>query len=75
MKAIEIANQNHVSFEDILIICRELGIACGDEDADIHDRDIFLIQKRIETIKNLKAKERLKRWKSWLIKATAKTGR
>ncbi len=72
MKAIEIANQNHVSFEDILIICRELGITCDDENADIHDKDIFLIQKRIETIKNLKAKEALEKMEKLVDKGDSK---
>jgi translation initiation factor IF-2 len=61
MKAIEIANQNHVSYEDILIICKDLGISCDDENAVIPEKDIFLIEKRIETIKNKRAKEALER--------------
>ena len=57
MKAIEIAQNNHVSFDDILIICKELGISCGDENSDITGNDIFLVEKRIETVKGLRAKE------------------
>jgi translation initiation factor IF-2 len=57
MKAIEIAQNNHVSFDDILIICKELGISCGDEESDITGNDIFLVEKRIETVKGLRAKE------------------
>ncbi|HON78592.1 MAG TPA: translation initiation factor IF-2 [Spirochaetota bacterium] len=61
MKAIDIANQNHVSADDVLIICKELGIACENGDTDIVGNDIFLVEKRIETIKNQKAKEALKK--------------
>ena len=57
MKAIEIAQNNHVSFDDILIICKELGISCGDENSEITGNDIFLVEKRIETVKGLRAKE------------------
>ncbi|HPA71929.1 MAG TPA: hypothetical protein PKY31_06660, partial [Spirochaetota bacterium] len=57
MKAIEIANNNHVSFDDILIICKELDISCGDENSEITGNDIFLVEKRIETVKAQRAKE------------------
>ncbi|HQO01008.1 MAG TPA: translation initiation factor IF-2 [Spirochaetota bacterium] len=60
MKAIDIANQNHVSVDDVLIICKELGIAYENGETDIVGNDIFLVEKRIETIKNQKAKEALK---------------
>jgi translation initiation factor IF-2 len=61
MKAIDIANQNHVSVDDVLIICKELGITCESGETDIVGNDIFLVEKRIETIKNQKAKEALKK--------------
>ncbi len=57
MKAIEIAQNNHVSFDDILIICRELNIPCTDEDTDIKGNDVFLVEKRIETIKAQRVRE------------------
>ncbi len=57
MKAIEIAQNNHVSLEDILIICRELNIPCADENTEIKGNDIFLVEKRIETIKAQRVKE------------------
>jgi hypothetical protein len=57
MKAIEIAQNNHVSFDDILIICRELNIPCTDENTEIKGNDVFLVEKRIETIKTQKIKE------------------
>ncbi|MCX7680152.1 MAG: translation initiation factor IF-2 [Spirochaetes bacterium] len=57
MKAIEIAQNNHVAFDDILIICKELNIPCTDENSEINDNDKFLIEKRIETLKAQKIKE------------------
>ena len=57
MKAIEIAQNNHVSLDDIMIICKELDIACSDENSEIMNNDIFLVEKRIETIKARRAKE------------------
>ncbi len=57
MKAIEIAQNNHVSFDDIMIICKELDISCADEESEIKGNDIFLVEKRIETIKTQRVKE------------------
>ncbi len=57
MKAIEIAQNNHVSFDDILIICRELNIPCTDENTEIKGNDVFLVEKRIETIKAQRVRE------------------
>lgn len=57
MKAIEIAQNNHVSLDDILIICRELNIPCTDENTEIKGNDVFLVEKRIETIKAQRVRE------------------
>lgn len=59
MKAIEIASRNHVPAEHIIVICNELGIPCMDENSDISEKDIFLVEKKIEVIKTEKAKKTL----------------
>ena len=56
MKVIEIATVNHVSTEDVIKICKDLGIGCENEDTDLTDKDIFLVKKRIESIKDQRAK-------------------
>ncbi len=55
MKAIEIAGRNHVSIDDMMEVCRELEIACESEESDLQEKDIFLIEKKIEAIKKRKA--------------------
>ncbi len=57
MKAIEIATRNHVTVDDVNNICQELNIPCAGEDSEIEGNDIFLVEKRIEIIKELRAKE------------------
>lgn len=56
MKIIDIATENHVSAEDIVTICKDLGIECDIPDADLSEKDVFLIKKKIEVIKDQRAK-------------------
>lgn len=60
MKAVDIATRNHVSVEDIINVCEDLGIPFENEDAELSDKDVFLVEKKIELIKDKKAKETLK---------------
>ncbi len=57
MKAVDIATKNHVSLEDVLKICKELDIKCTNEESEIKDDDVFLVEKKIETIKEHRAQE------------------
>ncbi len=57
MKAIEIARRNHISWEDMMEVCRELEIACETEESDLQEKNIFLIEKKIEAIKKRKAQQ------------------
>ncbi len=57
MKAVDIATKNHISLEDVLKICEELDIKCKDENSEINDNDVFLVEKKIETIKEQRAQE------------------
>jgi len=70
MKAIDIATRNHISMEDMLEVCRELEISCEGEAADLQDKDVFLIEKKIEVIKKRKAEkvESLKKGKKIKLK-------
>ena len=56
MKAIDIATQNHVTEEDVSAICKDLGIVCESMDTEFNEKDVFLIQKKIEVIKEQRAK-------------------
>ncbi|MBN2158177.1 MAG: translation initiation factor IF-2 [Spirochaetes bacterium] len=57
MKAIEISRRNHISMEDMMEVCRELEIKCETEESDLPEKDIFLIEKKIEAIKKRKAQQ------------------
>ncbi|HPG50704.1 MAG TPA: hypothetical protein PLL11_09065, partial [Spirochaetota bacterium] len=57
MKAIEISRRNHISMEDMMEVCRELEIKCEGEESDLPEKDIFLIEKKIEAIKKRKAQQ------------------
>ncbi|MBN2078110.1 MAG: translation initiation factor IF-2 [Spirochaetes bacterium] len=57
MKAIEIAGRNHVTMDDMMEVCRELEIACESEESELLEKDIFLIEKKIEAIKKRKARQ------------------
>jgi translation initiation factor IF-2 len=59
MKAVDIATRNHVSIEDIISVCEDLGINYENEDTDLSEKDVFLVEKKIELIKDQKAKETL----------------
>ncbi len=60
MKTADIAAKNHVSLEHIISICNDLGINCKDEDSDISEKDIFLVEKKIQVLKAERTKETLK---------------
>ncbi len=57
MKAIEIATRNHISIDDVLEVCKDLGISCGDGESDVSEQEVFLIEKKIEVIKTKKAQK------------------
>ncbi len=57
MKAIDIATRNRISIEDIKEICKELEITISDESSEMDEKDVFLIEKKIEVIKARKAKQ------------------
>ena len=56
MKAIDIATKNHISMEDMMEVCRELGIACEGDAFELSDKDIFLVEKKIEAIKKRRSR-------------------
>ena len=68
MKANEVATKNHVTFDDILEICRELNIPCENETADLSEREVFLVDKKIESVKKRKLEEAQKAKKKQKIK-------
>ena len=43
--------------EDMMEVCRELEIKCETEESDLPEKDIFLIEKKIEAIKKRKAQQ------------------
>ena len=49
MKASDIAKKKSVTVEDVVGVCGDLGIKCADGEADIAGNDVFLVEKRIET--------------------------
>ena len=49
MKAVDIATRNHVSVDDIINVCEELGIPFEDENAELTEKDVFLVEKKIES--------------------------
>ena len=57
MKAIEISRKNHISMEDMMKVCTELEINCEGDETDLQEKDIFLIEKKIEAIKKRIAHE------------------
>ncbi|MBN2041713.1 MAG: translation initiation factor IF-2 [Spirochaetes bacterium] len=60
MKVADIAKKNHVTSEQIKSICNELGIPCQNEETDIVEKDLFLIEKKLEVIKAEKTRKTLK---------------
>ncbi len=57
MKAIDVATKNHVSTDDVIKICKDLGIPCTDEQSELANDDVFLIEKKIQIIKEQRARE------------------
>ncbi len=57
MKAIDVATKNHVSTDDVIKICKDLGIPCADEQSELANDDVFLIEKKIQIIKEQRAQE------------------
>jgi translation initiation factor IF-2 len=72
MKAIEVATKNFVLYDDVLEICKELGISCVDESSELNDNEVFLIERRIESVKKRKVEEAQKARKSKKIKLKKK---
>lgn len=72
MKAIEVATKNFVLYDDVLEICKELGISCVDESSELNDNEVFLIERRIESVKKRKVEEAQKAKKSKKIKLKKK---
>ncbi len=72
MKAIDIATRNHISVEDVIEVCKDLGIPCGDSESDVSEQDVFLIEKKIEVIKTKKAQKIEKMRKGKKIKLKRK---
>ncbi len=74
MKIADIAVKNHVTTDDIRLICNELGIAFSD-DMEINSKDAFLIDKKIEVQKAEKTKKTLKMLEKKSETASDKTGK
>ncbi|HEY1406185.1 MAG TPA: translation initiation factor IF-2 [Spirochaetota bacterium] len=49
MKALDLAKKNQTAMQDLLGICRDLGVRCESEDSEISGNDVFLVEKRIQT--------------------------
>ena len=67
MKAIDIANRNHILIGDVEEVCKELGISF-EVDKELSEQDVFLVEKKIEVIKN----KRIRTEKSKKIKLKRK---
>jgi translation initiation factor IF-2 len=57
MKASEIASKNHITIEDLYEVCKDLGIDCDTDTTEFSDQDLFLVEKKIEVIKNKKSRQ------------------
>ncbi len=57
MKASEIASKNHITIEDLFEVCKDLGIDCDTDSSELSDQDLFLVEKKIEVIKNKKSRQ------------------
>ncbi len=75
MKAVDVATKNHVTTEHIIGICNELGIPCQDGETDINEKDLFLVEKKIEVMKTQQAKKMLELKKSKEKSAKAAKGK
>ncbi len=49
MKASDIAKKNSATVDDIIGVCSDLGVKCSEGDAEISGNDVFLVEKRIQT--------------------------
>lgn len=72
MKAIDIATRNHVTMKDMLEVCKELEITCQDENTELNDKNIFLIEKKIESLKQKLAEKNERARKGKKIKLKRK---
>ena len=72
MKAIDVATKNHITFDDIVEICKELNIICQDTGADLSEHEIFLVERRIESVKKRKLEDAEKAKKNKKIKLKKK---
>ena len=70
MKAIEIATKNHITMDDMLEVCKELEISCENDESDLSEKNVFLIEKKIEAIKKRKIEnaEKVKKGKKIKLK-------
>jgi len=70
MKSNDIATKNHISIDDLKEVCKELGIKCENENVEFTGQEAFLIEKKIEVIKNKKAQmaEKVKKGKKIKLK-------
>ena len=57
MKAIDIAKKKQISMDELSGVCRDLGISCSGEDSEIGGNDVFLVEKRIQTRNEEKARD------------------
>ncbi|MDA3823318.1 MAG: hypothetical protein PF450_12015, partial [Bacteroidales bacterium] len=57
MKAIDIATKNHVTIDDLKEVCKNLDIQCENGDTDFSEQHIFLVQKKIESLKAKKVQK------------------
>lgn len=71
MKPLDIANKNHITVEDMNKICSDLGIPCSD-DVELSEKQVFLIEKRIEVLKARRIEEAENKKKQKKIKLKRK---
>jgi len=72
MKAIDVATKNHISFDDIVEICKELNIICQETDTELSEHEAFLVERRIESVKKRKLEDAEKAKKNKKIKLKKK---
>jgi hypothetical protein len=72
MKAIEVATKNHITFDDVVEICKELNIICRASDTELNEHETFLVERRIESVKKRKLEDAEKAKKNKKIKLKKK---
>ena len=72
MKAIDVATKNHISFDDVVEICKELNIICKATDSELSEHEAFLVERRIESVKKRKLEDAAKAKKNKKIKLKKK---